>query len=70
MVSEELEVLKTVVQGLDSSGIKYIVSGSIAGNFYAQPRMTRDVDIVIQLSDFEIDKIYNLFEDNFYIDRL
>lgn len=70
MIFEELEVLKTVVQRLNDASIQYIVSGSIAGNFYAQPRMTRDVDIVIQLAHSDIDKIYNLFKDDFYIDKI
>lgn len=69
MISDELEVLKIVVQRLADSGINYMVSGSVAGNFYSQPRMTRDIDMVIQLSRFEVDKIYHLFEGDFYIER-
>jgi hypothetical protein len=33
---------------LESADIPYMVSGSIAANFYTTPRMTRDIDIVIQ----------------------
>lgn len=69
MISEELEVLKIVVEKLQSLKIKYIISGSIAANFYSRPRMTRDIDIVIELSQLIVKKIYNLFKDDFYIDE-
>ena len=66
---DELEILKTVAQRLADSGISYIISGSIAANFYSKPRMTRDIDIVVQLSSHEIDKTYDLFKNDFYIDK-
>ena len=47
-VSEELEVLKDVVGRLERAGIAYMITGSTAANFYAVPRMTRDIDIVIE----------------------
>ena len=50
-VSEELQVLKEVARRLDDAGIPYMVTGSIAANFYTVPRMTRDIDIVVELSD-------------------
>ncbi len=69
MIAEELEILKIAVSRLESAGIEYIVSGSIAGNFYSQPRMTRDIDVVIELPVGKIDEMYNLFKDDFYVDR-
>jgi hypothetical protein len=44
-----LEVLKEVGKRLDRAGIAYMITGSTAGNFYTVPRMTRDIDIVIEL---------------------
>jgi len=69
MISDELEVLKIVANKLDSAGIKYIISGSVAANFYAQPRMTRDIDIVIWVTAFNADSVYDLFKEDFYIDK-
>jgi hypothetical protein len=40
-MSEELEVVKEVVQRLDKGGIAYMITGSTAANFYTVPRMTR-----------------------------
>jgi len=68
-MSEELEVLKIVTQRLNEAGINYMVSGSIAANYYTIPRMTRDIDIVIELQHSDIDKFVCLFQKDFYVDR-
>jgi hypothetical protein len=64
----ESEVLKMVITRLDSSAIPYMVSGSIAANFYTTPRMTRDIDIVIEVEKEDAQKLFSLFSDDFYID--
>ena len=43
-MSDELEVLAQVTGRLEEAGIAYMLSGSMALNHYAQPRMTRDID--------------------------
>jgi len=48
-MSEELEVLKEVARRLKQAAIPYDFTGSIAANFYTVPRMTRDIDIVVEL---------------------
>lgn len=67
-MGEELEVLKAVTGRLDAAGIPYMVTGSIAVNFYAVPRMTRDIDIVVELSEQDAPRIVRLFQDDFYVD--
>ena len=64
----ELEVLKIVITRLDSAGISYMVSGSVAANFYTTPRMTRDIDVVIEAGSKDAEKLYSLFLKDFYID--
>lgn len=66
--SEELEVLKEVGRRLGRVRIPYMVTGSIAANVYAIPRMTRDIDIVVELSEADIDKLVNIFRDDFYVE--
>jgi hypothetical protein len=48
-VSDQLDVLKLVTRRLDSAGLVYLITGSIAAGVYGQPRMTRDIDIVAVL---------------------
>lgn len=67
--SDEIRVLKILVRKLDSIDIPYMISGSIAANFYAQPRMTRDIDLVIELSEEKISLIYDSLKKDFYIDK-
>lgn len=68
-MNEELAVLKLVSEKLGSAGIAYMITGSVAANFYAVPRMTRDVDLVVEVLGSDIDRIVGLFKADFYIDR-
>ena len=68
-MTDELEVLKTVTRRLTDAGIGYMVTGSMALNYYAVPRMTRDIDLVVELSSGDADRILELFRDSFYLDR-
>lgn len=61
-----LELLQKVCSQLDEHGIKYMVSGSIALNVYSIPRMTRDIDIVIELFESKIDEFTELFPNSYF----
>ena len=52
-----LEVLRIVTSRLDLAGVPYLVSGSLALGYYAQPRMTRDIDVVVELDHAGIQKV-------------
>ncbi len=66
--SEELAVLKEVARRLNPAKIRYMVTGSIAANFYAVPRMTRDIDIVIELGERDVGRFIRLFEKDYYLE--
>lgn len=68
-MSEELDVLKEVSSKLNDAEIPYMISGSVAMNFHAQPRMTRDIDIVVHLMARNIKKFVNSFKDDFYLEE-
>ncbi len=67
-MSEELEVLKTIARRLDEARIAYMLTGSMALNYYAVPRMTRDLDVVVELGPDDADRVVRLFETDFYVD--
>jgi hypothetical protein len=46
--------------------LKDMVSGSVSMNFYAIPRMTRNIDIVILLNESDVERIYQIFKDELY----
>ena len=68
-IPSEIDVLKLVCNKLEKAEISYMLTGSFASNFYATPRMTRDIDIVIELSKLDTEKLCSIFQKDFYIDR-
>ena len=68
-MSDELVVLKSVAPRLGETGIPYMLTGSMAANFYAVPRMTRAIDLVVELSERDVDRVTQLFQQEYYIDR-
>jgi hypothetical protein len=66
-VTAELDVLQDVVTRLEQSGIAYMLTGSLALSYYAQPRMTRDIDVVIELSGRDAASVTRLFQADFYV---
>ena len=68
-MSQELEVLRMVTNRLAVANVPYMVTGSIAMNYYVVPRMTRDIDIVVELSEEDVEKTVRLFQRDFYVDR-
>jgi hypothetical protein len=69
MIESELDILRDVSGRLESAGIAFMLTGSVAMNYYAQPRMTRDVDLVVAVDTAQTDAIVHLFEMEYYVDR-
>ena len=68
-MDELFEFLVLIAERLDRANIPYMLSGSVALSTYAQPRMTRDIDFVIEIDEAQVDKFVELFEADCYIDR-
>lgn len=69
MIETELDVLRDVSCRLESAGILFMLTGSVAMNYYAQPRMTRDIDLVVSLDETQTEVFFRLFEEAYYFDR-
>ena len=65
----ELEVLQDVCERLDRISVAYMLTGSMAMNYYAQPRMTRDIDFVIEVEPADSVKLVAAFEPDYYVPR-
>jgi hypothetical protein len=65
----ELDVLIDVVNKLNSLNVNYMLTGSLAMNYYAEPRMTRDLDFIIEINEKDIDKFINNFKEDYYISK-
>ena len=68
-MDEQLEFVKLVVSRLESAGIPYMMTGSMAMSIYAVPRMTRDVDFVIECTPDDASRIAEVFQVDCYIDE-
>lgn len=63
----EIDVIRDITQRLEQIGTPYMLTGSIAMNFYAEPRMTRDIDIVVELGVSSLDKFFAILENDYYV---
>jgi hypothetical protein len=68
-MEEELKLLKDICNKLDIADIEYMITGSFALAFYSIPRMTRDIDIIINVLSKDVNKIIDLFKNDFYISQ-
>jgi hypothetical protein len=67
-LSEELTVLFEVAQRLEALGIPYMLTGSMAANLYAAPRMTRDLDLIVEIAPETLERLMEAFpEGDFYL---
>ena len=60
-MQNELDIVRDVSARLDAATIGYMLTGSMAMNYYAQPRMTRDIDLVVALRSADAARIVELF---------
>ena len=68
---KQFELLGLIVTLLDEASIPYMVVGSFASTFHGEPRMTRDIDLVVDPSTESIglvvERLYSLEEGRFYV---
>ena len=65
------ELLRRVVQVLDSIRVDYMITGSIASSVQGEPRSTHDIDIVVALAPASVPALLAAFPPpEFYLDEL
>jgi hypothetical protein len=63
-----LEVFSRVIRTLEAHDIEYMVVGSIASMIYGEPRLTGDMDIVVELKPRMVPQLEGMFpEHDFYL---
>ena len=65
---DQLSVLKLVTGRFDAAQIPYMITGSIASGHYGHPRMTRDIDMVVQLEPADAPRLAAVLGDEFAAD--
>ena len=52
-----------IFKGFNDAGIKYLVVGGLAVNLYGVPRMTYDVDLLLDLEDDNVNRFVGLMQE-------
>lgn len=55
-----------VLTALEECGIPYMVAGSVAAILYGEPRLTNDMDVVVELGSHHIDDLLSRFDTEEY----
>jgi hypothetical protein len=64
----QFELLATVIDMLDCAGVPHMLAGSYASTFHGEPRMTRDIDLVIDPNLESIEQFVALVDrERFYV---
>ena len=63
----ELDVLRLISERLGAGRFQFMLTGSFALAYYATPRMTRDLDIVVELRENDIERFTSAFVADFYL---
>lgn len=65
---DQADLLRYVVGFLQESNITYMVVGSFSSSAYGEPRLTQDIDIVVRVSEKQIERFCAAFPaDEFYV---
>ncbi|MCX7011730.1 MAG: nucleotidyl transferase AbiEii/AbiGii toxin family protein [Candidatus Sumerlaeota bacterium] len=67
-VDEQLEFVKEIAIRLESENVPYMLTGSMAMAVYSIPRMTRDIDIVVDCYPEDAERLAELFRADCYVD--
>ena len=63
----QVDLFLLFTEPLDAAGFSYMVSGSVAGMVYGEPRLTNDIDIVLAIESSKTNKLAELFPlESFY----
>lgn len=68
-MKNELDVVRDLSARFAQINIDYMLTGSLAMSYYAQPRMTRSIDLVVALDAKDVDAFIILFSPDYYVAR-
>ncbi len=67
-MKNEIDIVIDTARRFDRLGLPYMLTGSIAMNYYAEPRMTRDIDIVVEMGSADAARLVDALSDDYYVD--
>lgn len=69
IVKSEIDIIRDIAGKFERLETPYMLTGSIAMNYYATPRMTRDIDVVVLIGKEDIQGLMSVFGTDYYISK-
>ena len=67
---DQLDLLRLAADTLDRLDVRYAVVGSFASGAWGEPRLTQDIDVVVEIDVFDAESICNAFGSaEFYVSK-
>jgi hypothetical protein len=64
-VTYSREAVLAVIEALNHAGARYLLTGALATNVYAEPRSTKDADFVVEMSAVELENLLRALQPAF-----
>jgi hypothetical protein len=69
-MSEFSDFFKLLVRVLENSGINYVIVGGLISIYYGRPRLTQDIDVIVEATEKELERLATLFKkENFEVEE-
>jgi len=52
-----IELIATFIKPLEQHGLSYLVTGSVAAMAFGEPRLTNDIDLILEIRAQEMGRI-------------
>ena len=59
-----MNLFSVILEPLESAGLDYMVSGSVAAMTYGEPRLTNDIDLILAISPGSLGQLESAFPEN------
>lgn len=61
-----IELITTFIEPLEREGLRYLVTGSVAAMAYGEPRLTNDIDLILEIQISDIPSLTRAFPESDY----
>lgn len=68
MLAEPIGVILLVVEAMERFNIPYLIGGSLASSIHGIARATRDVDIIADIREKDVESFSDELKERFYVD--
>jgi hypothetical protein len=66
LITDPIHVALQVAEALEGCGVRYVIGGSLASSISGEPRSTLDVDVVVALSEADVQPFLAALGDEFH----